>query len=479
MQPLVTLINCYSGNPIPPDAPPYGLLYVGSAIQRAGFPVRIYDRHLDIKLDVKTLCDQLLSAGYQIFGLGGIAAAYKDAVQIASYIKDRKPECKIIVGGYLGSTANQLLIHAPIDAVVRGEGEITTIELLGSLMQSKPLADIPGISFVRDGKIVNTPNREQINNLDEIPFPDYGMVEMEKYLILADKAPYFRLDERAKNYKGTLIDIKTSRGCTNSCTFCYRHVKGIRHHSPKYVLDHMKYLHEMYNVVFFNISDELSITKVEWVDDFCRLKQEQNLDILFRINCARVDLISEEILLKLKGAGMVAITYGIESGSQKMLNAMKKNTTVEQNLNALKLTHKAGLQTTIPLLVGLPGESFATVFETSKFLIACPHYPNDRRGESDDMYDLRVFSPIAFPKTAIYEQGLKMGIIENEHEYLLSLNENMVMRDYNYTKYPNYILKLWKYSFYFTYRSTYFLEKKEFIKFFRLIGKSIRFLLRI
>ena len=473
MKPLITLINCFSGNPCPPEAPPYGLLYVGSAIQRSGFPVRIYDRHLDIQMDVKKFCDQYISDEYQIVGLGGVASAYKDAIQIASYIKSKKPETKIIVGGYLGSTSNQLLIHAPIDAVVRGEGEITTIELLYALLQNKPLAKICGLSYFSGGKVIKTPFRKQIENLDEIPFPDYSLVEMDKYLIPADKAPYFRCDSRSKNYEGKLIDIKTSRGCINSCTFCYRHIKGMRHHSSEYVIKHMKYLHEMYHAVFFNISDELTISKAEWVDDFCRLKQEQNLDILFRINSARVDLITEEMLRKLKNAGMVAITYGIESGSQKMLNAMSKHTTVEQNLNALHLTYKLGLQTTIPLVVGLPEENFSTVLETARFLITCHHYPNIMENEYDDMTDLRVFNPIAFPGTVLYQQGLKLGIIANEHEYLWSLNDNVVIRTYNYTRYSNFMLKFWRFSFYFIYRSMYFLEKREILNFFRLIGKSI------
>jgi anaerobic magnesium-protoporphyrin IX monomethyl ester cyclase len=473
VKPLITLINCFSGNPCPPDAPPYGLLYVGSAIQRAGFPVRIYDRHLDIQMDVKKFCDQLISEEYHVLGLGGVASAYKDAIQIASYIKRKKPESKIIVGGYLGSTAEQLLIHAPIDAVVRGEGEITTIELLWALLQNKPLADIPGLIYLNEGEIIKTPYRKQIDNLDEIPFPDYSLVEMEKYLIPADKAPYFRLDSRSKEYKGTLIDIKTSRGCINSCTFCYRHMKGMRHHSPEYVLKHMNYLHEKYHAVFFNISDELTISSAEWVDDFCRLKQEQNLDILFRINSARVDLVTREMLQKLKDAGMVEITYGIESGSQKMLNAMFKHTTVEQNMNALRLTYELGLQTTIPLVVGLPEENLSTIFETARFLIACPHYPNIMENEYDDTSDLRVFNPIAFPGTVLYKQGLKLKIIQNEHEYLSSLNDNVVMRTYNFTRYPNFVIKLWRYSLYFVYRSMHFIENKEFLNLFRLIGRSI------
>lgn len=476
MKNIIILINCFSGNPMPPDAPPYGLLYVGSALQRAGYKVLIYDRHLNIAQDTVSFCEQFLTNDCQIFGLGGVASAYKDSIELALYLKSRRPSCKIIVGGYLGATAHCLLHRAPIDAIVRGEGEITAVELVDALLNGKPLADIHGISFLKDGAIVNTVNRRQIDNMDEIPFPDYRLVEMERYLVPADKAPYFRFDPRHEKYKGVLIDIKTSRGCTNSCSFCYRHMKGIRHHSPEYVLNHMKYLHDTFNADFFNISDELTISTAEWVEEFCRIKKEKNLDILFRINSARVDLVNEEMLFKLKKTGMVAITFGIESGSQKMLDNMHKHTTVELNLKALKLCQKLGLQTTVALVIGLPKENVATVWETAKFLLRCPHYATNKEYEFDDMNDLRIFTPIAFPRTLLYKQGLKMRVITDEHTYLCSLNDNLVMRSYNFTDYPNFMLKLWINSLYFIYRCSYFWENKEFINILRLLWKSVMYL---
>lgn len=462
MKTNITLINCFSGNPMLPDAPPYGLLYVGSALQRAGHKVRIHDRHLNVYQDVVSFGEKLLDGAGEIFGLGGVASAYKDAVELASYLKSRKPGCKIIIGGYLASTARCLLREAPVDIVVRGEGEITAVEAVDALLKGSPLDDIRGIAFLKDGVIVNTPNREQIANLDEIPFPDYGLVEMERYLVPAYKAPYFRFDPRHKKYKGVLADIKTSRGCTNSCSFCYRHMKGIRHHSPKYVVKHMKYLQDAFKAVFFNISDELTISDAGWVEEFCRAKKETNLDCLFRINSARVDLINERMLADLRDVGMVAITFGIESGSQKMLDNMHKRTTVEQNARALNICRKLGLQTTIALVVGLPGESFSTVLETARFLMACPHYPNIQEYEYDDMSDLRIFTPIAFPGTPLYEQGLKLGIILDEHSYLLTLNNNEVMRSYNFCGYPDFVLKFWIYTLYFVYRISYFWENKNF-----------------
>lgn len=469
----IALINCYSGNPAPPDTPPYGLLYVGSALQRMGYQVCIHDRHLDCQQDVVSFGEMILAGDDEIFGLGGVASAYKDAVELARFLKNKKPSCRIIVGGYLASTARCLLREAPVDFIVHGEGEITTVEAMDALLAGRSLDGVRGVSFIKDGAIINTPNREQIVDLDEIPFPDYNLVKMDRYLVPAYKAPYFRLDSRHTRYDGCLIDIKTSRGCTNSCSFCYRHMKGIRQHSPEYVMKHIKYLQDTFNAVFFNISDELTISDANWADGFCRVKKEMNLDFLFRINSARVDLIDERILRELKDAGMVAITFGIESGSQKMLDNMHKHTTVKQNIAALDLCHKIGLQTTIALVVGLPGENFHTVAETARFLIACPHYPNVQEYEYDDISDLRVFTPVAFPDTFLYNQGLKLGIISDEHSYLWTLNDNLVMRSYNFSGYPNFFLKLWIQSLYFVYKMCYFWENKKFWEIFRLIRRSI------
>lgn len=484
MKPRITLINCFSGNPVPPDAAPYGLLYIGSAIKRAGYEVRIADRHIGERLDVDSFCERILASiptedEAPIFGLGGVASAYKDALEISIRLKTLKPRCRIIAGGYLGSTAHLLMLKAPIDAVVHGEGEITILELLDALQENKPLAAIAGLKLVKDGAVVSTLNRKQILNLDEIPFPDYSLVDLPKYLIPARKAPYFRFDPRAKRFNGLLIDLKTTRGCTHGCSFCYRHMRGFRHHSPRYILDHMSLLHERWGADFFNISDELTIPSKEWVDEFCELKKKGGPDVLFRIMSARVDIITEEMLAKLKDVGMVAMTFGIESGSQRMLDAMRKHTTVAQNLNALRLCRKLGLQTTIPMVVGLPEENFSTIFETIRFLIACPHNPTNQENEYDDANDIRVFSPVAFPATPIYKHGLKTGVIGDEHEYLLSLNDNMVMRSYNFTAYPDFVRRVWIKALNLTYKSCYFLDEGDYRGLLRFLCKTPFTIMRI
>lgn len=459
----IALVNCYSGCPIPPGIPPYGVLYVGSALKRSGHDVHIFDRQLDIRESVSSFCKRLTKDKYDIYGLGGVTSCYQEALEIVKYLKNQDKKPIVIVGGYLSSPYKVLLKNVPVDAVVHGEGEITAVELVKAFEAGRNIDDIDGISFCRDGNVIKTKNREQIACLDDIPFPDYSLIELEEYLVPGEKAMYFRFDPRIKDYLGKEIAIVTERGCTNNCTFCYRHMRGMRQHSPGYVLKHIKLLQERYGVDLFRISDELTISDSKWAYEFCKLKGRYNLGFLFRIEAARVDMIDEKMLVALKDAGMVEITFGIESGSQTMLNRMRKNTIVEENLAALNLCAKLGLQTTLSMIVGLPGENFKTIRETAAFLRKCPHTaPNIQETEYDDMSDIRIFNPVAFPGTTLYKQGLATGIIKDEHAYLCSLYDNVTMRSYNFTGYPRRIYKWWIHYLYFVYRSAYFRERKHY-----------------
>ena len=138
--------------------------------------------------------------------------------------------------------------------------------------------------------------------------------------------------------------------------------------------------------------------------------------------------------------------------------------------SALNLCAKLGLQTTIALVVGLPGENFKTIRETAAFLKKCPHtVPNIQETEYDDMSDIRIFNPIAFPGTTLYKQGLAMGIIKDEPTYLSSLYDNVTMRSYYFTRYPRRIHKFWIEYLYFVYRGAYFRERKRNRQYLRML----------
>jgi radical SAM superfamily enzyme YgiQ (UPF0313 family) len=221
------------------------------------------------------------------------------------------------------------------------------------------------------------------------------------------------------------------------------------------------------------MSDELTISEPEWAHVFCSLKRERKMNFLFRINSARVDMVNKRILQELYDEGMVAITFGIESGSQLMLDKMRKGVKTLQNLEALRLCSEVGLQSTIALVVGLPGENFRTVFETTGFLMKCPSSLSigfdSKRYLYDDMFDIRIFSPVAFPKTPLYNELLRTGPIKDEHKYMLSLNDNDQMRAYNFTGFPSFLLVFWSHWLYFVYRACYCWRQRKYPKIFYLM----------
>jgi radical SAM superfamily enzyme YgiQ (UPF0313 family) len=326
------------------------------------------------------------------------------------------------------------LNHACVDVVVTGEGEITATELFDCLEKKRSYEDVRGIAFKKNGKICFNPDQKQISPLDNIPFPPYHLLNIEDYLF--DPSTHRRFSQAfdVENFikEGKKVfSIKTARGCTHRCSFCYRHMHGIRQHSVDYTIALMKHLYENYNVGLFEFDDDLFTSSKKWLKQFCEAVRDSGMKILFSVDGARVNTVNREILLELKDVGCRCIEYGIESGSQKMLDVMNKNVKVEDNLKALQLTKEAGLITTPQIIVGMPGEDNDTIKENLSLL------------KKSNIYPIAITFATAYPKTWLYEYALDKGLIKDEEAYILSL-ANASDFTLNFTEYPDRTVQRWR-----------------------------------
>ncbi|HDY65393.1 MAG TPA: radical SAM protein, partial [Phycisphaerae bacterium] len=175
---------------------------------------------------------------------------------------------------------------------------------------------------------------------------------------------------------------------------------------------------------YFRFDDELFTNSQEWLEEFCRRVKEEKLDILFRITGLRVDMISPERLALLKGIGCIAINYGIESGSQAILDTMKKGVTAEQAQNAIRQTLEAGMQVMAYIILGYRGETEQTLRQTAEMLMHC---------DLPVQY-VSIFYAVALPGTKLYRDMLASGLIREEEAYLEQLavyiEESRPARDY-------------------------------------------------
>lgn len=243
-----------------------------------------------------------------------------------------------------------------LDAVIRGEPELTVRELLAALSAGTALEGIPGLALRRDGEIRVTAERIPVENLDDLPFPAYDLIQHDLY-----RMPYT---------DGRFLLVATGRGCPHPCTFCADHTyygKKLRLRSPKNLVDELEHWGKAYGIrefLFWSEGFTLSPPRAKAV---AREIIRRGLDIEWVCN-SRVDDVDAEMLELFKQAGCQIIGFGVESGVQEMLDAMKKGTTVGQIREAISMARAAGIQTAAHCMLGFPGETKQTIQTTVDFV---------------------------------------------------------------------------------------------------------------
>ena len=227
-----------------------------------------------------------------------------------------------------------MLYESGYSVICYGEGERTIVELVKAFENKQPLDDVKGISFISKGKEVKTPPRELIKDLDDIPLPARELLDMHKYI-----------DIWKEKMGVALSQIVSSRGCQFSCRFCSKDVFGneIRFRSPAKVIEEMKLLYDKYKVEKVYFEDDLFTLNRKRVVDFCDA-MEQELPGKKWGAMARVETVDFEMLSRMKRAGCTELAFGVESGSQKILDFLGKGITVEQIRKTFKQVNEVGIE---------------------------------------------------------------------------------------------------------------------------------------
>lgn len=374
----------------PPHTFPTGLGIIAQVLVNEGHEVKVLDVNAE-RLSNSEVCNAISELDYDVVGIGGLITVYKYLKWIIPKLKEYSPHSKIIVGGGVATENPALLLSkTPADVAVIGEGEITMRELASALEHETSLKEIKGIFYKEGGEIIQNSPRPLIRNLDELPFPAWHLFPMDVYLHNVELASLIG--------KKTEMSLISTRGCPFDCSYCF-HVfgRGARARSVDNVLQEIKELQKRYRVESILFNDETLTISRKRVMEFCNKLLQENIKIPW--SCfARVNLIDKEMLETMKGAGCYWIGYGIESGSQMILDRMNKGVTVEQAKKAIHLTREVGLICGTTFMFGYPGENLETIRETINF---CK--------------ELRLtqtfFYTQPYPGTALYEE-VKEKIIE-------------------------------------------------------------------
>lgn len=343
-----------------PDCIPFGIGSIASVLEKKGYFVEIWDLNI-LRITKEEIIKKIDFVKYfDVIGIGGLITTYNFISWLVPFIRKHAPNSIIIVGGGVCSAYPELFFKNNLaDIAVIGEGEVTCSELIPAIFEGVELSSIPGIYFQKDDKIMMTSQRKLIENIDTLPYIAWHKFDVEKYMKNVSHA-------KLLNKKSELTVI-TSRGCPYRCNYCY-HIFGnsARYHSVSYSINYIKYLKETFNPESFLFNDEMFTLSKNRVFEFCEAYLKEKISIPW--SCyARVNNIDHEMLTVMKESGCYRIGYGLESGSQSILDNMNKKATVIEAEEAIKITRKVGIYCGYTFMFGYPGESLSTINETIYF----------------------------------------------------------------------------------------------------------------
>ena len=381
--------------------PPIGLMYVAAALEKAGFEVQMLDNYL-VKKPIDEIKQLVSKLNPEIVGITCGSATYSRCIETAKAIKETSPNCTVVVGGWHASYVPDSLLDNPeIDYVVMGEGERAMTQLVTCITKrnESTAMTIPGVACRREGKnIKNTP--KFIENMDDLPYPARHLLPLELY------------DRTVEYLNVKPADIMSiSRGCVYNCGFCEtKKLWGniCRAFSPQRVVGEIKDLQNKYGTkgIYF-INDNFTLRKKETIE-LCNLIIENKLDLEWVCD-TRVDLVNQEVLESMSKAGCKTIWFGVESGSQRILQRIGRNTTLEQIETAFGLCRKNGIRTACSFMLGVPDETLKDMEASLKFA----------KKLDPDWCLFNVF--IANPDSRLYQEVLDSGNYDKLDDFLLSV----------------------------------------------------------
>ena len=418
--------------------PPLGLLYIATVLRNAGAEVSILDQAVK-NLTVKEVVDWVKREDPDFVGFSTLSSSGRTAAIIARLVKEENPDIVVSFGNYHATFSPERILkkYPQVDLIVRGEGELTVLELKEWLEGKRDLDDIEGLSFRKGNEIVSTPDRPYLTNLDALPIPDRSLLDSDYHSAIAG------LYVAPKKF----TTIVTSRGCIYKCRFCgcQKFARGRwRTRSVDNVMEELHLLYsEGYRQLLF-VDDNFTLNPKRVMELCRRMKKEKvRMDWICE---SRVDNCSYEMLRNLVRAGCRILYFGIESANQWVLDYFDKKITPTQSRTAIKKARKAGIDVIVgSFILGAPRETREEIERTLRFAL-----------ELD--IDVPQFNPLgAFPGTDIWEELKVKGVI-NEDEWW---ETGLTIAEVSKECVPLEEIKemIHKYSMHFLFRSNFVLRE--------------------
>jgi len=390
------------GEKVSPPYPPLGLLIIGAVLKEAGQDIKFID--VDAQdYDDEKLIDSIKNYKPNLVCLTCVTPTFNAASRLAGVVKSHFSALVVLGGVHPTIAPEECFKNTDIDFLVVGEGELTIKELVEYLETGrKNFGEIKGLWSRNGQEIVRGEKRPLIENLDELPFPAWELIDdLKKY-------------QPPDAQHSPVMSIMTTRGCPFGCIFCCsKQIFGrvYRTRSRDSIIAEIKYYIEKFGVKELHIMDDVFTLDKRRTIEICQAIQKSNFNLALSFaNGIRADSIDEEVLKVLKDTGFQDLGFGVETGDEKILESIKKNTTKDSMRRAFKMAKKFGFNTWGFFMIGLPGETKATIKKTINFAIEL----------DPDFAKFLILKP--FPGSEVFK----------------NLNESGCIKDCNYDNYGVY-----------------------------------------
>lgn len=339
--------------------PPLGLAYIAAVAEKEGHVVKVVESEA-VGWSYEDIYAEAEDFNPDIVGMPTFLNTIQRCFTIAEGMRKRFPAVKVVLGGVqVTLNPDEAMAVNSVDFVIRGEGENVFRQLLLAIEGRMNMADVRGLIWRDKGAVVSNTPQELIKNLDELFLPARHLFPMEHY--------HSSSQLRGKR----TLHMMTSRGCPFRCAYCTSHMtfgKTFRYHSPDRIIQEMRILKDEYgadSIQFYDESFTLNRNRVMNLCDEIILRGVSLPWACF----TRVNLVDRELLHKMRRAGCYQIFYGVEAATQRLLNIIKKDITIEQIKNAFRWTKEAGIETLASFMIGLPTETLEESYRTIDFAI--------------------------------------------------------------------------------------------------------------
>jgi radical SAM superfamily enzyme YgiQ (UPF0313 family) len=378
------------------NSAPLGILYIAAVLEQAGHEVAVIDAAAQ-QLNVEATAKEVEAFRPDLIGIGSFTVTFETCKKLGRALKDAMPSVPIVLGSYhVTLVPEEAMANDQFDVGVLGEGEYTMLDLIDHFEGRKPLEDVEGIIFRKpDGTMHFTKKRKKVRNLDEFPFPARHLLPPNIYRPVP-------VDEHGF----PKFAMVTSRGCPHACAFCQKSRSGYRSHSPKYIVDEIEHVVRDFGVRDIAFVDSLFCANKRRVHAICDEMIARGVHKQVSWTCSsRVEVVDRPLLEKMKQAGCWRTRFGIESGSDRVLDFISKGITKKKIRAAITNAHEVGLRPKAFFMVGHMPDTRESILETIEFAKSLP------------LHDITVQINTLLPETPQMEvwrrEGQKWGRIIN------------------------------------------------------------------